>query len=78
MHGKNTVVMSAGPAKNGRFPAILDRSPCGSGTAAVMANLWQKGKLQIGTIYSKFHSNLQNWQMYSFQIWTPTSKAQKM
>ena len=40
--------MSAGPAKNGRFPAILDRSPCGSGTAAVMANLWQKGKLQIG------------------------------
>ena len=41
--------MSAGPAKNGRFPAILDRSPCGSGTAAVMANLWQKGKLQIGT-----------------------------
>ena len=41
--------MSAGPPKNGRFPAILDRSPCGSGTAAVMANLWQKGKLKIGS-----------------------------
>ena len=57
LQGKNTVVMSAGPAKNGRYPAILDRSPCGSGTAAVMANLWKKGTLKIGT---KFKSK--NWQ----------------
>lgn len=41
--GKNTVVMSNGHS------AMLDRSPCGSGTAAVMANLWHKGILKLGT-----------------------------
>ena len=47
-YGKNTVVMSSGISKSGFFPAILDRSPCGSGSAAIMANLWHKGKLHIG------------------------------
>ena len=41
--GKNTVVMSAGQTTNeNEFSAILDRSPCGSGTAAIMVNLHHK------------------------------------
>ena len=53
LEGKNTVVMSAGPSnlQANTFPAILDRSPCGSGTAAVMANLWHKGQLKLGTTH---------------------------
>ncbi len=45
VYGKNTVVMSSGQSTDS---AILDRSPCGSGTAAIMANLFGKGKLKIG------------------------------
>ena len=48
MYGKNTVVMSSGDSASS---AILDRSPCGSGTAAVMANLYAKGSLKIGKNY---------------------------
>ena len=36
---KNAVVVS---------PADLDRSPCGTGTSARMADLYAKGKLHIG------------------------------
>jgi len=39
--------MSTGKSQSS---AILDRSPCGSGTAAVMANLHAKGILKIGMI----------------------------
>ena len=56
MYGKNTVVMSAGSSESGEFPAILDRSPCGSGTAAVMANLWHKEKLDFGKYESCVNS----------------------
>ena len=43
VYGKNTVVMSAGQTTNeNEFSAILDRSPCGSGTAAIMVNLHHK------------------------------------
>ena len=30
---------------------LLDRSPCGSGTAAIMVNLFQKGLLKIGETF---------------------------
>lgn len=47
----NTVVMTNGKLNWGNpdtFTAMLDRSPCGSGTAAIMANLYTKGKLKVG------------------------------
>jgi len=47
---RNTVVMSNGKLVWDRpetHTAMLDRSPCGSGTAAIMANLWKKGKLSL-------------------------------
>jgi len=49
--GRNTVVMSNGVldwSKPETFTAMLDRSPCGSGTAAVMATLHHRGELQLG------------------------------
>ena len=52
--GKNTVIMSSGKSQNGKYSSMLDRSPCGSGTAAVMANLWGKGKLDIGNFFTWF------------------------
>ncbi|KAH8044219.1 trans-L-3-hydroxyproline dehydratase [Aureococcus anophagefferens] len=39
---KNTVVMSNG------YSGMLDRSPCGSGTCAIMALLHERGELRIG------------------------------
>ena len=39
---KNTVVMSNG------YSGMLDRSPCGSGTCAIMALLHARGDLQLG------------------------------
>ena len=30
------------------WTVMLDHSPCGTGTSAVMTNLWRKGKLKIG------------------------------
>ena len=51
VYGKNTVVMSSGDSASS---AILDRSPCGSGTAAVMANLYAKGLLKLGINFITF------------------------
>ena len=53
VYGKNTVVMSAGNSipESDQYSAILDRSPCGSGTAAIMVNLFQKGLLKIGETF---------------------------
>jgi len=48
---KNTVVMSNGVLdweKPESWSAMLDRSPCGSGTAAVMALLYDRGELKLG------------------------------
>ena len=39
---KNTVVMSNG------YSGMLDRSPCGSGTCAIMALLHERGELRVG------------------------------
>ena len=47
---KNTVVMSNGVLgwdKPTTWTAMLDRSPCGSGTCAVMANMYFKGELKL-------------------------------
>lgn len=41
-HMKNAVVVA---------PAGLDRSPCGTGTSARMADLFAKGKLHVGDEY---------------------------
>ena len=30
---------------------MLDRSPCGSGTAAIVASKWAKGEFKIGQLY---------------------------
>ncbi len=43
---KTTVVMSCGKTGSGDPYAMLDRSPCGSGTAALMALLWEEQKIQ--------------------------------
>jgi len=51
---KNTVVMSKGaldwndPAT---WTAMLDRSPCGTGTSAVMASLHKRGELALGETF---------------------------
>lgn len=34
------------------FTAMLDRSPCGSGTASIMANLYAKKKLKLNEEFS--------------------------
>ena len=34
----------------GGTSGMLDRSPCGSGTAALVASKWDKGEFQIGNI----------------------------
>jgi len=50
-HAKNAVVMSNGKLsweKPSTWTGMIDRSPCGTGTCAVMATLWAKGKLKIG------------------------------
>lgn len=58
--GKNTVVMSNGELiwdNPDTHTAMLDRSPCGSGTAAVMAVLFAKGELVEGDVF-KHHGIL--------------------
>jgi len=48
---KNTVVMSNNKldwSKPETWTGVLDRSPCGTGTCAVMAALWNKNQLRIG------------------------------
>lgn len=50
---KNTVVMSNNILDwndPGTWTGMLDRSPCGTGTCAVMASLWNKGQLKIGSL----------------------------
>jgi len=49
--GRNAVVMSNGVLDWERpetWTGMIDRSPCGSGTCAVMAVLWAKGLLCVG------------------------------
>lgn len=51
LHARNTVVMSNGALDWERpetWTAMLDRSPCGTGTCAVMAQLHARGELAIG------------------------------
>jgi len=51
----NTVVMTNGELnwdKPDTFTAMLDRSPCGSGTAAIMANLYAKKQLKLNETFS--------------------------
>jgi len=53
----NTVVMSNGTLDwkdEDTFTAMLDRSPCGSGTASIMANLYFKGKLKEHDVFENF------------------------
>eukprot|EP00658_Telonema_sp_P-2_P078657 TRINITY_DN7419_c0_g1_i4.p1 TRINITY_DN7419_c0_g1~~TRINITY_DN7419_c0_g1_i4.p1 ORF type:complete len:272 (+),score=66.89 TRINITY_DN7419_c0_g1_i4:578-1393(+) len=48
---RNAVVMSNGEldwARPETWTAMIDRSPCGTGTSAVMALLYAQGKLQLG------------------------------
>ena len=50
-HRKNAVVVSTGRLDWDRpatWKAVLDRSPCGTGTSAKMATLWAKGELAVG------------------------------
>lgn len=50
-HARNAVVMSTGKldwAKPGSWKGNIDRSPCGTGTSAIMAAMWDKGELSIG------------------------------
>jgi proline racemase len=49
-HGRNAVVVSTGdfdPGKPETWKAVLDRSPCGTGTCARMAALHAKGRLSL-------------------------------
>jgi proline racemase len=51
LHAKNTVVMSNTVLqwdKPETWTAMLDRSPCGTGTCAVMAVMHARGELQVG------------------------------
>ena len=50
-HARNAVVMSNGTLDWERpetWTAMIDRSPCGTGTSAVMAMLHARGQLAIG------------------------------
>jgi len=56
---RNTVVMSNKELVWGdadTYSGMLDRSPCGSGTAAVMASLFKKGLLEVGDTF--VHSSI--------------------
>jgi len=47
---KNAVVVSSGKldwSRPGTWKAVLDRSPCGTGTCAKMAALWARGQLPM-------------------------------
>ena len=47
---RNTVVMTCGDLDTAT--GMLDRSPCGSGTAAVMALMYDKGELELGQTFT--------------------------
>lgn len=54
---RNAVVMSTGALVWGRpetYTAVIDRSPCGSGTSALMANLHAKNFLKKGQQVENF------------------------
>jgi len=51
VHARNTVIMSNGQLDWGRpatWTGMIDRSPCGTGTSAVMASLHARGELALG------------------------------
>lgn len=55
VRARNTVVMSNGVLKWGcpeTYTGMLDRSPCGTGTAAVMALLHARGELGLGQTFT--------------------------
>lgn len=59
IHAKNVVVMSNGTLDWERpetWTGMIDRSPCGTGTSAVMASLHARGELAIGQDF--FHSGI--------------------
>jgi len=50
-HASNAVVMSNSIldwSKPETWTGMIDRSPCGTGTCAVMATLWARGQLALG------------------------------
>ena len=68
LHARNAVVMSNGTLAwndEATWMAMLDRSPCGTGTSAIMAVRYAKGELTLGqefvhesVIGTKFHGRL--------------------
>ena len=49
-HARNAVVMSNGALRwddEATWGGMIDRSPCGTGTCAVMASLWARGELGL-------------------------------
>lgn len=53
-HSRNCVVMSNGPldfSKPETWTGMIDRSPCGSGTCAVMATMFERGELTVGDAF---------------------------
>lgn len=51
VHARNTVIMSNGQLDWDRpatWTGMIDRSPCGTGTSAVMASLHARGELKLG------------------------------
>lgn len=51
VYARNTVVMSNNKldwSKPSTWTGMIDRSPCGTGTCAVMASLYARGELQLG------------------------------
>eukprot|EP00494_Astrolonche_serrata_P006760 UN06785 len=60
---KNAVVMSNGKlvwSKKETYTGMIDRSPCGTGTTAIMAMLWHKKKLKVGDTFK--HNSILNTQ----------------
>jgi len=50
-HAQNAVVMSNGKLDWNRketWTGMIDRSPCGTGTSAIMAQMWHKKELKVG------------------------------
>ena len=49
-HGRNAVIMSNGRLDWNRpetWTAMIDRSPCGTGTSAIMATMFARGELRL-------------------------------
>ena len=54
LRARNAVVMSNGALdweRPSTWTGMIDRSPCGTGTCAVMASLWSRGEMKIGDTF---------------------------